>query len=219
MGILYFDAKGGYTDPASSGLKHMRADGQWAAPDADHKFLDATGAWSVPELAPADPKEAVRALFEAAALESASTAQRYQALVALADQYLNTYRSGSDLFQFIAMMIDSSDKFRLILDEFDDIWEFLSMAWIAFQREQLSSSASETLKTLWEMFFSQFSRLFESLGLTFELKECEADTSKSPYGFYIFVTVTVVDGVFKRDSAYLYNADPYPKWLLELYVQ
>lgn len=52
MPLLYLDATGAYSDPANTNYKYLRDDGQWAAPDSDHEFYDATGAWSVPELVP-----------------------------------------------------------------------------------------------------------------------------------------------------------------------
>ena len=51
MGFLYLDATENYSDPAKTGLKYYRADNSWTAPDSDHKFYDATGGYSVPELA------------------------------------------------------------------------------------------------------------------------------------------------------------------------
>lgn len=45
---LYLDATGAWSVPFASGLAYLRADGQWAAPDAGRLFLDATGAWTAP---------------------------------------------------------------------------------------------------------------------------------------------------------------------------
>lgn len=55
MGRKFIDASLDYSDPAKSGKKHMRADGQWIKPDAQHKFADALAEWTVPELAPPIP--------------------------------------------------------------------------------------------------------------------------------------------------------------------
>ena len=52
MGLLYLDPTPGYSDPAKTGYVYMREDGQWAPPDSEHGFYDATGNVSVPELGP-----------------------------------------------------------------------------------------------------------------------------------------------------------------------
>lgn len=50
MAQLFLDSNNAWSDPASTSLKYLRQDNTWATADSDHKFLDGTGNWSVPEL-------------------------------------------------------------------------------------------------------------------------------------------------------------------------
>lgn len=104
MGLLYLDASREYTDPANTGLKYLRADGQWAAPDSDHRFLDATGEWSVPELVtiPDDlsTPENVLAASEAAKVNPTAVYEKLRDTLTPAISFGSTY--GSHPFRIVA---------------------------------------------------------------------------------------------------------------------
>ena len=48
----YFDATGNWSDPLDTLYKYLRADGTWAAPSSEYKFLDENLQWSGMELPP-----------------------------------------------------------------------------------------------------------------------------------------------------------------------
>lgn len=52
MAYLYLDATAGWSNPAATPYKYLRADGVYAPPVSKYKFLDATSNWSTPTVSP-----------------------------------------------------------------------------------------------------------------------------------------------------------------------
>ena len=108
MGYLYIDGKAAYSDPATSGLVYMKADGTWSAPDSAYKYMDATSNWSAPELKPASLDTASPNQLKAIAAEVAAGSKDYDSWLGTHTKSISFGSYGSTKFQLVAINHDDT---------------------------------------------------------------------------------------------------------------